>query len=148
MNEIVTILGFFGSMSFMVWVVFTRPATAGARQCFRGPGCSVRLLDRFGSSPELLAYSRPARASAFMESAFIEHRSAFSRILTGLQAGIVFTIVGVAMLFLRNRIWDAARGFLFLGTLLLAIGVGCLIAAGAAYLFSRSQGMLDQPSHV
>ncbi len=83
----------------------------------------------------------------FLESAFIEHRRAFSRILTGLQCGIVFTIVGVAMLFLRNRIWDSAEGFLFLGTLLLAIGVGCLAAAGSAYLFSRSQGLLEQPSH-
>lgn len=146
MNEIVPILGFFGSMSFMVWVVFTslrRWRTAHAQAQVQ-----MRLLDRFGSSPELLAYMQTSEGKRFMESAFIEHRSAFSRILTGLQAGIVFTIVGVAMLFLRNRIWDAAEGFLFLGTLLLAIGVGCLIAAGAAYLFSRSQGMLNQPSHV
>jgi hypothetical protein len=106
----------------------------------------LRLLDRFGSSQELLAYMQTSDGKRFLESAFIEHGNAFGRILTGLQTGIVLTVVGVAMLFLRGRMWDG-EGFLFFGTLLLSVGIGCLIAAGAAYLFSRSQGALDQVSH-
>jgi hypothetical protein len=144
-TEVVAILSVFGTMCFMVWVVFNsvrrwRTAQAQAQ-------VQMRLLDRFGSSQELLTYMQTADGKQFLESAFIEHGNTFGRILTGMQTGIVFTIAGVAMLFLRNRMWDAAEGFLFFGTLLLAVGIGCLIAAGAAYLFSRWQGVLGQASH-
>jgi hypothetical protein len=143
-TEVVAILSVFGTMCFTVWVVFTsvrrwRTAQAQAQ-------VQMRLLDRFGSSQELLAYMQTGDGKRFLDAAFIEHGNAFGRILTGIQAGIVFTIVGVAMLFLRNRMWDMGEGFLFLGTLLAAVGIGCLIAAGAAYLFSRSQGVLEQAS--
>jgi hypothetical protein len=144
-TEVVAILSVFGTISFMAWVVFSsvrrwRTAQAQAQ-------VQMRLLDRFGSSQELLAYMQTGEGRRFVESAFIEHGHAFGRILTGMQAGIVFTTVGVATLFLRGRMWDMGEGFLFFGTLLLAIGIGCLIAAGAAYLFSRSQGVFDQASH-
>jgi hypothetical protein len=69
-----------------------------------------------------------------------------SRILRGIQIGIVLTCFGVGMLFLHKVLHqeDAGLGFLVFGIGALGLGLGFIIAAGASVWLSRRLGVLDR----
>lgn len=103
----------------------------------------TRLLEKFGTSQELIGYLESQAGQKFLESATIERRNPFGRIMGSIQAGIVLTTAGLGFFFLHGR-WDRAEeGFLFLGTMGLALGVGFLLSSAAAFFLSRSWGLLD-----
>lgn len=112
-----------------------------------------KLLDRFTSNEDLLAYVQTPAGRRFLESAPIrlqdEPRSIaapFSRILWSVQAGIVLLIGGLGMLYVSTRFLDEpAQFFLVVGVLTLALGGGFIVSAMAAYALSRRLGLLDPP---
>ena len=101
-----------------------------------------RLLEKFGSSQELLAYLQSGPGEKFVASATIERAKPYGRILGALQSGVILAFVGMALFFLADRIPDAYEGFLFLGTVSLALGLGFLASSGLAYRLSRSWGLI------
>ena len=102
-----------------------------------------RLLERFGSGQELAAYLDSPAGRTFLESATFERRNPYGRILGSVQAGIVLTLVGAGFLYLQGGLPEAEEGLLFLGILGLALGIGFLLSAAAAYFLSKSWGLLD-----
>jgi hypothetical protein len=106
-----------------------------------------KLLEKFGRSDELLAYLDSDAGKRFLESASIEQpkTNPLARILGAIQAGLILTLVGVALLFLRTGRYspETGEGFLVLGALAVAIGVGFLLSAGASYALSKSFGLLQ-----
>ncbi len=113
-----------------------------------------KLLDRFASNEDLLAYIRTPAGARFLESAPVppidESRpmgAPFSRIIWSVQAGIVLGIAGVALLFLSWRLIEEASQFFFVaGTVTLALGGGFIFSGAAAYVLSRRLGLLDRPA--
>ena len=113
-----------------------------------------KLLDRFASNEELLAYIQTPAGRRFLESAPIlmhdESRpmaAAFSRILWSAQVGIVLAITGAGLLFLSWRMIEEAAQFVFvIGTVTLALGVGFIVSGAAAYVLSRRLGLLGRPA--
>jgi len=103
----------------------------------------TRLLEKFGTSQELLAYLQSAPGERFVESATIESPKPYGRILGSMQSGVILALVGIALLFLSGRIPEADDGFLFLGTVGLALGVGFLLSAVLAHRLSRAWGLID-----
>src|SRR5215475_2009658 len=83
----------------------------------------TKLLDKVASGEELLAYAQTEAGKEMLESLKVERISPYARIIGALQAGVVMTVVGIALLSLRNRVPDAEPGFLVFGTLILALGV-------------------------
>ena len=103
----------------------------------------TRLLEKFGTSQELIAYLESPAGQRFLESATIERRNPFGRILGSIQAGIVLATAGLGFFFLQSQ-WDRVEeGFLFLGTMGLALGIGFLVSSAAAYFLSKSWGLVD-----
>jgi succinate dehydrogenase hydrophobic anchor subunit len=111
-----------------------------------------RLLERMGSSEQLVAYLQsqagrdltavPAEAAAAAPAI----AAPFSRILWAVQAGIVLVSGGIGMLVIRRNVIEEAGEALFtLGVLAIAIGVGFALAAAASYLLSRRLGLLEPP---
>lgn len=111
-----------------------------------------KLLERFTSNEDLLAYMQTPGGRRFLEAAPIrlpdEPRSMaapFTRILWSIQAGIVLVVGGIGLLYVsRNFTADEpAKFFMVIGVITLALGAGFIISAIAAYGVSRKLGLLD-----
>jgi hypothetical protein len=110
-----------------------------------------KLLDRFTTNEDLLAYMQTPAGRRFLESAPIrlpdEPRSMtapFSRILWSVQAGIVLVLTGIGLLYVSSTLTDEpAQFFMVIGVITLALGGGFIVSAVAAYALSRKLGLLD-----
>ena len=110
-----------------------------------------KLLDRFTSNEDLLAYMQTPAGRRFLESAPIqlpdEPRSMsapYSRILLSVQAGIVLVLTGIGLLYVSSTFVDEpAQFFMVIGVITLALGGGFIVSSLAAYVLSRKLGLLD-----
>jgi hypothetical protein len=110
-----------------------------------------KLLDRFTSNEDLLAYMQTPAGRRFLESAPIRlpdepasMAAPFSRILWSVQAGIVLLLTGIGLLYVSSTFIDEpAELFRVLGVISLALGGGFIASAVAAYGLSRKLGLLD-----
>lgn len=111
----------------------------------------TKILDRFSSNEDLLAYIRTPAGSRFLESAPISLDTAgptpappLNRILWSVQAGIVLGALGLGILFMAGRApEEVAQGILAAGVLAIAIGLGFIAAAGVSYVLSQKLGLLE-----
>jgi hypothetical protein len=111
-----------------------------------------RLLERFSSNEELLAYVQSPAGSHFLKAApmpAIEPVSAqvtapFNRILWSVQAGLVLASAGIGCLIIKQHvIEEVAQLLLTLGVLGISVGIGFALAAAASYLLSARLGLLE-----
>ena len=106
-----------------------------------------RLLEKVGSGQELLAYAQTPAGKQLIESLRVETASPHARIIGALQTAIVMLSLGVALLFLHDRVNGAREGFLIFGTIISVVGIGFGISSAAAYYLSKSLGLLnDSPA--
>jgi hypothetical protein len=113
-----------------------------------------KLLDKFATNEDLVAYIQTPAGRRFLESAPIPLHEAppsigapYSRILWSLQAGVVLILAGLGMLLAAGRLPEDPRQFLsVLGVLTVALGAGFATSAGAAFVLSRRLGLFDKPS--
>jgi hypothetical protein len=105
----------------------------------------ARLLDRIGSSADVIAFLKTEGGRRLVESTISEPvRQPYARILGSVQAGIVLLVVGIAMLALAKISAATSTEFVVIGTLALAFGVGFLLSSWVAYTLSKSWGLFDQ----
>jgi hypothetical protein len=112
----------------------------------------TKLLDRFTSQEDLLAYMQTPAGRRFLESAPIALDAAsrplgapLSRVLWSVQAGAVLGLGGVGLLFVSRRaIPEVAEGLWTIGVLALALGAGFLVSALVAYLLASRLGLFDK----
>lgn len=113
----------------------------------------AKLLEKFGTSQEMLAYVESEAGRRFLElpSFEAEHRQAavfpYARILWSVQFGVIAAVLGVGLLSVREkvRLEEAATALLVFGTLALMLGIGFLLSAGVSYLLSKSLGLIERP---
>ncbi len=99
-----------------------------------------KLLDKFGTSQELVQYLESEVGRAFLEPPHIERVSPYRRILGSVQVGIILSVVGGVFLLMRNE--PAVQGAVVVGGLLLALGLGFLISAAVSFRLSKAWGLL------
>lgn len=104
----------------------------------------TKLLERFGTADEMVAYLQSDAGRHFVRSATIERGNPFGRILGSVQVGLILVVTGLGFTYLRYHVGIPrdSEGFLFIGTMALALGIGFLLSAAAAYLLSRAWGLL------
>lgn len=143
MSEDIVILPIlFSLFGFVAWIIFTtirRYKTAKLQA-----EVQTKLLEKFGSSQELLAYVQSDAGKRFLESLAMEQRTPYGRILGAAQAGVILVLLGLALLFLRGRVSGAEEGFLVSGTITLSLGVGFGLSAALSYFLSKSFGLLSE----
>jgi hypothetical protein len=112
----------------------------------------AKLLEKFGTSQELLTYMETEAGKRFLESQPLEVEAQgttrvtpypFRRILLSIQLGVVMLLVGLGLLFLRGHVSEEAEVCLVLGTLASTVGVGFLLSAAASYGLSQHLGLLE-----
>jgi len=115
----------------------------------------TKLMDRFSSNEELLAYVQMPAGRRFLESGpspmqemspAIAIGAPFSRILWSVQIGAVLLVAGLGLLFLSGRALPEMREFFYIfGCMATALGAGFAVSALAAYVLSRRLGLLNPP---
>jgi hypothetical protein len=113
-----------------------------------------KILDRFGTSEQLLEYIRTPAGGKFLESAPIplhverpangRTSTLATRILWSVQIGVVTAIVGLGMLLLSAVFEkDASQGLFALGAIALCVGAGFIGSAAVSLKLSRRLGLWD-----
>ncbi len=116
-------------------------------------GMQAKLLERFGSSEDLLGFLRTDEGRRALElppiPVALEHGirsgSPVGRVLLSMQVGILLTLVGGGLLHLRLSFAPpATEPLLVFGTLALMLGIGFIASAAISYGLVRHLGLLPQ----
>ncbi|MGD0497755.1 MAG: hypothetical protein ABSC23_04890 [Bryobacteraceae bacterium] len=113
----------------------------------------TKLLDRFGSNEDLLAYIQSPAGAKFLQSAPISlypaSRTAgapLGRILLSVQGGVVLIAAGIGLQFVSGQVVEASQPLHVLGILALALGLGFVVSAIISYGISRRLGLIEPAS--
>jgi hypothetical protein len=109
-----------------------------------------KLIEKFGTSQELMAYMETESGKRFLEAAPIpvnfeqDQRvpSAVARVLTPLQIGVVLSLLGIGFLSLRHAHVDLDIPMLVIGTMVLMPGIGFILSAGITWMLAGRLGMM------
>jgi len=109
-----------------------------------------RLIEKFASSQEMLAYMETDAGKRFLEAAPIATEvpqqripNLVARVIATLQIGVVLTLLGVGLVFMRHSVPGGAAAMLVLGTIVLMPGVGFMISAGITWVLARRLGLIE-----
>ena len=110
-----------------------------------------KLMDRFTSNEELLAYLQSSAGKRFLESAPLPLDAGpravsapVGRILWSVQAGLVMIALGLGFDIVSLRVSSAAAAPLYgIGVTSLLVGLALLVSAAAFYVLSRKFGLLQ-----
>jgi hypothetical protein len=113
-----------------------------------------KLMDRFGTNEELLAYITTPAGQRFLESAPLAIDSAqqqtaspAGRILWSIQVGLVLAAAGFGLQFVSGSIEkDVSQPLYALGVLAISIGVGFVLSAIVSFVLSRRLGLWTAPA--
>ena len=113
-----------------------------------------KLLDRFATNEDLLAYVNTNAGRRFLESAPLQLEESprsiaapVGRVLWSIQIGIVLTAAGLGMKFVGLGITEkeVSQSLSGVGILGIAVGIGFIVAAAASFVLSRRLGLLQLP---
>ena len=112
-----------------------------------------KLLERFTSNEEMLAFTQTAAGQRFLESASVIAEpgprvlsAPVGRMLWSIQLGIVILVAGVGLQIVSYRLSeyaDAITGFQVAGGIVIALGIGFILSSIGSYLLSRRLGLMD-----
>lgn len=115
-----------------------------------------RLLDRFSSNGELLAYLEGDAGRRFFESLALDANEQMIRIVNSVQAGIVLFLLGASFLYLHATQAQNLLGagdpwirhaMLLAGLPIAVVGLGLLGSSYAAFRICRRWGTIRDRNH-
>ena len=140
-EEVILFPIFFTLIGFVIWTIFSTIRRSKTERL--QAELQTKLLEKFGSGQELLAYVQSDAGTQFLDSLTMEQRTPHGRILSAAQASVILVLLGLALLFLRGRVSGGDEGFLVSGTIILSLGVGFGLSAALSYFLSKSFGLLS-----
>ncbi|HEY1338850.1 MAG TPA: hypothetical protein VGF59_15145 [Bryobacteraceae bacterium] len=155
-TDVSVLLGFALAFSLIAWLIHS---FIESRRWNRLTNIQTeahkKLMDRFTSNEDLLAYIQSPAGSKFLESAPIAldagPRSAtapLSRILWTVQGGVVVVAVGIGLEIVSHRVaYEVSQPLQALGVLGIALGLGLVISAVVSFMISRRLGLIGH-SHA
>lgn len=135
----------FGCLGFLIWMV--GDTIRKSKMAKAQSDMQTKLLDKFGSSQELLDFMKTEAGQRFIQTAPVEappQRNPYSRILRSITAGTILTFLGIGFLSISS--YAGGHGFSVFGTISLAIGLGFLVSAGISFFLSKSWGLFERES--
>jgi len=140
--------------SFLFWLIKTLvDHRRWNRQSKIQTEVHTKILDRFQSNDELLAYIQTPAGRKFLESSPINVDTApratpapLGRILWSAQAGAVLTVLGAGILLVsRTTLEEVAPPLAAMGAIVVALGIGFVVSAVLAYALTRRFGLMNTP---
>jgi len=119
----------------------------------------TKLLDRFSSNEELMAYINTTAGKRFLEAAPIavqepapaqqQISAPINRVLWSMQAGLILVAAGVGMVVVswiaEKDVASALSGFGILG---IAVGIGFIASAAISLILSKRLGIWSAPGSM
>jgi len=115
----------------------------------------TKLLDRFSSNEDLLAYIQSPSGKRFLDSAPIpvdlgprSVSAPVGRIMWSVQTGLVLVFAGIGLYFAFAQLSTEkiAEPFFVVSVLAVALGLGFIASAGVSYALSQRLGLFVDPS--
>lgn len=112
-----------------------------------------KILDRFASNEELLAYVDSPAGRRFLEATPITPSAApprsigapYGRMLLSVQVGVILIALAIGFLVISGRAIDEVQPVLTsLAVLGFCLGLGSILSAAASYVISRKLGLLQE----
>jgi hypothetical protein len=105
-----------------------------------------RLLDRFAGNQELIAFLEGESGRRYFDALECDVRDPLSRILNGIQLGVVLVLLGISLIVVRSSQHDefARNALLLIGVPGIALGIGFLVSAAISHRLTKSWGLLDR----
>src|SRR5438067_7034700 len=135
---IVISTGFFAMIAFVVW----SKSHTRAQQARYSADVQTKLIERFGSGPELIEFLKSAEGQQFATGiSKLPKLAASDRIVGGFTRAIFLTCLGLAFLGLEfSEIGNP--GFLIAGAILTALGLANLISSFISLRLSKRMGLM------
>jgi hypothetical protein len=145
--NVYSMLVILGVYSLFAWVILTLLANRRLTNAARIQAeLQTRLLDKLGTSQELLAYLESPAGQRLAQAVTLERGNPYRRILGSVQRGLILTVVGGALLALRGQLGaEDVHGLTFVGAIGMSLGIGFLASAYMAYRLSKAWGLLGTP---
>ena len=103
-----------------------------------------KMLDKMGNSQEVLAWMETEAGKNLFQAPAAERPAPYTRILNSVQYGIIAIVLGGGIMgagsLLRGS--DQEPAFV-IGTLVMSLGAGMLLAAGGSYALSKKFGLIN-----
>lgn len=111
----------------------------------------TKLLDRFTSNEDLMAYIQSPAGAKFLQSTPIlldagprTVAAPLGRILWSLQGGVVLLAAGIGLMVIAARVpYEAGQPLQAMGVLAIALGAGFMISAAVSFFISRRLGLIE-----
>jgi hypothetical protein len=152
-EETLVAIGFLSFLGALIWLIRTFVESRRWNRTFKQQSdLHSRLIDKFGTSQELVAYMETEVGKRFLMNSPMASGLEFgqrmpntvSRVLTSLSAGIVLALLGIGFLLLRNAGPDTSEPMLIVGTLLLMPGIGFILSAGVTWFLAQRLGLMPE----
>lgn len=151
MDNLAPVLGVVGMVWGVAWLLLGITRAIRTLKLARMQAeLQEQVLQRLESSDALLSYLQSDAGQRFAGSTLAEAfrtPSPHARILRALQVGLVVFAAGLGCWLLDGRLsFDDEHGFLVIGTVGMAVGIGFLVSGAASWWLSRSWGLLERPA--
>jgi hypothetical protein len=155
MEVMVPSLGFLVVLGALLWLIRTLIDNRRWGRIFKMQSeVHGKLIDRFSSNEELLGYMGTEAGKRFLEAAPIpvdfdrDRRvpAVLNRVLMSLQAGVILTLLGAGLLFLRHSLPEIAAPLLVFGMVVLMPGLGLVVSAGITWALGGRLGLIPRAS--
>ena len=131
--------GFFIMVAFIVWA----KANARSQQARYNAEVQSKLIERFGSGPELIEFLKSSEGQQFATGiSKLPKLAARDRVVSGFTRAIFLTFLGLAFLALCFSEMENP-GFLITGAVLTALGLANLVSAIVSLKLSKQMGLVD-----
>lgn len=139
--EVLVPIVFFITLFGMIVLISSMRARERRAQIDATTQLQTRMLDRFASAPEFIAFIRTEEGQRFLKQISSEpSRPVIGKILGSATTGIVLSLLGIAFVVLTA--WE--RELIIPGLIILALGVGFLLSAWVSAKISRSWGLIGE----
>lgn len=140
---IICSLGFF---FMVVAIVYFATSARQARARYQAE-VQTKLIDRFGSAPELVTFLQSAEGRQFLGTVEAAPKYlAGDRILAGVRKAVVLSFLGLSFLLLNIPESTRSEFFIVAGGILLALGVGYFVSTVISFRLSKSWGLVSSAS--
>jgi Flp pilus assembly protein TadB len=131
------------------WVIYLAADTAKRQRRTKAQAeLHGRLLDKFSSAQEVIAFLETPSGAHFVDSFSSDREEPASGVLRSTHRGIVLVVVAIGCLVLtRVYGWDN-NPLLVVGVILLCLGIGFLISAAVSHRLSRSLDLARRTGHT
>ncbi len=127
---------FFFMIGWIVWMIVKW------RQYKYRMNVQLKMLDKVNSGTDLVQFAESEAGAKFLDSLELQSAGTRDRIISAVYKAVILVVLGIAIFLLRNTLEEAAVAFTILGTVLMAFGIGYIIAIFISYRLASKWGMV------